>query len=407
MYNGPGCIEYVPRFVLAMEDGMELKDLDAPFSYKNWKEFEKGKPQLGIEEYPLFSDAHLVDTFEEDCGPYRFIHLVGQLAECGVARPKFTLRFTQHIKVDISVEDMEKRRDSIHHGGNAVDEIAALASLALGIRLKAGGPTREFRLGEGDDPLGTPIAWGHAREPKIPMGNSSLILPRSCGSYVSKDIRKGLKPFATLPQISNIDATALIRAARLYQNALWIVESEPSLAWLMFVSAIEAAANHWGKSPGDPWDVAKETNPNLHKIAVEASDKEAALEVIRKAAKTSGATSKFIKFSMNFRPPPPPERPDHQRARHSWKCKDIRATVQKIYRYRSRALHDGRPFPAPMCQPPMFYSRSEWPEVPLGSGASSNYSTWTIKDTPILLHTYEYIVRGSLLEWWNSMVPAV
>lgn len=385
---------------------MELKDLDAPYSYKNWKEFEKGMPRLGILEYKLFSDAHLVDTFEEDCGPYLFIHLVGQLAECGVARPKFTLRFTRHIEIDISVEDMGKRRDIIHHGGNAVDEIAALASLALGIRLKAGGPTREFRLGGEDDPLGTPVVWGSARDPVIPMGNSGLILPRSCGSYVSIDIRKGLKPFATLPRISNTDATALVRAARLYQKALWIVESEPSLAWLMFVSAMEAAANHWGKLSGDPWDVVKELNPNLHKIAMEASDRTAAKAVVEEAAQKSRSRAKFIGFSEKFCPPPSSERPKDVWAQHSWDSEQIVATTKKIYDYRSRALHDGRPFPAPMCQPPMFYSRSEWPEVPLGLGSSSNYSTWTIKDTPILLHTYEYIVRGSLLKWWYSMVPA-
>lgn len=71
---------------------MELKDLDAPYSYKNWKEFNNGKHSLGMEEYPLFSDAHLTDTFDEGCGPYQFIHVVGRLAECGVARPKFILQ---------------------------------------------------------------------------------------------------------------------------------------------------------------------------------------------------------------------------------------------------------------------------------------------------------------------------
>jgi len=34
---------------------------------------------------------------------------------------------------------------------------------------------------------------------------------------------------------------ALTRAARLYQDALWMIESEPSLAWLLLVSAIETA----------------------------------------------------------------------------------------------------------------------------------------------------------------------
>ena len=362
---------------------MELKDLDAPYSYKNWKELENGEPPLGMEEYPLFSDAHLTDTFEEDCGPYQFIHIVGHLAECGVARPKFILRFSRHIEVDITVEDMKKKRDGIYHGGTAVDEIAALASLAMGVRLKAGWPTREFPLGEEGDPLGTPMGLGLMNDPAIPMGNSSPILPRSCGSHMHRNIRKALKPFATFPRLSNSDATALVRAARLYQDALWIVESEPSLAWLMFVSAMEAAASHWRNSFGDPCDIVKKLDPDLYKIAKEASDTDSANNVIRRTAERLKSTKKFLDFSMKFQPPPPPERPEHHWAQHSWNRKDFRATVQKIYEYRSRALHDGRPFPAPMCQPPTIYSRTDLPEVPLGLGASSNNSTWSIKDTPI------------------------
>ena len=320
---------------------MELKDLDAPYSYRNWKEFTNGKPPLGIEEYPLFSDAHLTDDFEEDCGPYQFFHLIGQLAECGVARPKFVLRFSRHINIDISVKDMEKVRDDIYHGGNPVDEIAALASLALGVRLKAGGLTREFRVGENDDPRGVPMMLGSTRDPVIPMGNSNLILPKSCGSFMHRNIRKALKPFATFPKISNSDATALVRAARLYQDALWIAESEPSLAWLMFVSALEAAANHWRNSLGDPSDLVKDLDPDLYKIAKGTIEIDAANKVIRRAAKTLKATKKFIDFSMKFQPPPPPERPEHRWAQHSWNRKDFRATVRKIYDYRSRALHNG------------------------------------------------------------------
>ena len=385
---------------------MNLKDLDAPYSYKNWKEFENGEPPLGMEEYPLFSDAHLTDDFEEDCGPYRFIHIVGHLAKCGVARPVFILRFSRHFEVDITVEDMKNKRDDIHHGGKPIDEIAALASLALGVRLKAGWPTREFPAGEEGDPLGTPIGLGFMNDPVIPIGNSDLVLPKSCGFRMHRNIRQTLKPFATFPRISKPDATALVRAARLYQDALWIVESEPSLAWLMFVSAMEAAASHWRNASGDPCDIVRALDPELYKIASEASDTDSARNVICRAAERLKSTKRFLDFSMGFQPPPPPERPEHQWAQHPWNRKKFRKTVQKIYDYRSKALHEGRPFPAPMCQPPTIYSRNDLPEVPLGLGASSNYSTWSIKDTPLLLHTYEYIVRGSLLKWWDSMVSS-
>jgi hypothetical protein len=30
---------------------------------------------------------------------------------------------------------------------------------------------------------------------------------------------------------------------------------------------------------------------------------------------------------------------------------------------------------------------------------------WLAKDTPIQLHTFEYIVRNSIINWWKSLKP--
>jgi hypothetical protein len=50
------------------------------------------------------------------------------------------------------------------------------------------------------------------------------------------------------------DQVALIRAARLHQDAVWIAEQEPELAWLMLVSALETGAGRWDRSAGSPID---------------------------------------------------------------------------------------------------------------------------------------------------------
>lgn len=75
----------------------------------------------------------------------------------------------------------------------------------------------------------------------------------------------------------------------------------------------------------------------------------------------------------------------------------------KIYDYRSKALHDGTPFPAPMCEPP-FYNK-EWSvtyaEKPHGGAVGAMGGTWLAKDIPLLLHTFEYITRGTLIKWWK------
>jgi hypothetical protein len=50
------------------------------------------------------------------------------------------------------------------------------------------------------------------------------------------------------------DQVALIRTARLHQDAVWIAEQEPELAWLMLVSALETGAGRWDRSAGSPID---------------------------------------------------------------------------------------------------------------------------------------------------------
>jgi len=77
-----------------------------------------------------------------------------------------------------------------------------------------------------------------------------------------------------------------------------------------------------------------------------------------------------------------------------------------VYNYRSRALHGGRPFPAPMCEPPMIFGDTNVPaERPLGITMSTRGGTWRAKDVPLCLHMFEHIVRGALLNWWESLPP--
>ena len=65
------------------------------------------------------------------------------------------------------------------------------------------------------------------------------------------------------------------------------------------------------------------------------------------------------------------------------------------------------PFPAPMCDPP--YRHETWQgvaEKPIGLATSVAGGTWLAKDTPMLLHTFEYIARNALTKWWTSIAPA-
>ena len=62
-----------------------------------------------------------------------------------------------HLEYNQTKLKMNKTDVKRYHGGDIVDEIAALVSLCFGFRLMAGGVTREFRI---NDPKGRPVSYG-------------------------------------------------------------------------------------------------------------------------------------------------------------------------------------------------------------------------------------------------------
>lgn len=121
-------------------------------------------------------------------------------------------------------------------------------------------------------------------------------------------------------------------------------------------------------------------------------------EVASQIADSLGSASKFRAFILEYLPPAPSKRPPEW-CQHPWNVIDLRKTLAVIYRYRSNALHDGMPFPAPMCEAPYRPLEFEAPaERPFFHSAAGG-GTWLEKDTPMLLHTFEYIARNVLINW--------
>ena len=75
----------------------------------------------------------------------------------------------------------------------------------------------------------------------------------------------GAEDISSLPSLGAEQAIALVRSARLYQDALWLAESEPNLSWLLLVSAIETAANLWRSRKDLPLERLKESRPDFAK----------------------------------------------------------------------------------------------------------------------------------------------
>jgi|SRR5579862_1829587 len=375
---------------------MTIKEPTGPLSYENWRAKLRGEPWLGTSEFPLHTDAHVTGEITERLGPYHVLNTI-RIMDRDPEIPALVFRIEHRLAAESIRIPMDKTNFDQYHGGTLVDELTALVSLCVGIRLKAGGENRTFSPNQ--DPLGRPYTYTTHQSPILLKARGfPPMLPSMLGTHSLANAEL----LGSLPDLSAKDATALVRSARVYQDAIWIGESEPELAWLMLVTAIESAAQHWREGSEAPVERLKASKPELYRVLELAGGVSHAEEVAKMVVSIMGATKKFLDFLLRFKPLPPAERPKF--ATVSWEEADLRKSLTKIYDWRSKALHAGSSFPAPMCWPPTKIEGG-YNEGPLGTAGGTGNAVWRSEDTPMMLHTFEYIVRGSLTNWWKSMIP--
>lgn len=334
-----------------------------------------------------------------DLGPYSILNPVGgrNPLRTGARSPALVLRVDYRIDVD-SVLDPNDPRTTVdsYHGGWVDDEMAALLSLSLGVRCRSGGLTRAW-WGPKADPFGSPAEFHH-RPPYLPPPEHETdpVIPGLARRVALGPISDLLSSYPSVPAK---DASALVRAARLYQSALWIADGDAHLAWLQLVSALEAVAVRDTKDKRSHIDRIRAGWPELAD-ALSGAPHETRVRVARLLAHQVKVTNRIVQFVRTYGPQAPARRPDWGRV--SWET--IPELTERVYRWRSRALHEGVPMPAPMCAPPFIHN-----DVPEEGAASSGYgsggASWTQDDIPLLLHTFAYIVRGSIVNWWKTKVP--
>ena len=366
-----------------------------PFSYKNWVNSLKSSEPLEIHEYPLFTDAYIISEVIGGLGPYKLLNPVriGQSS-----RPSIVLRVEWHPPFENLPLPLTATNDSMYHGGDLPDEIAALVALCLGIRIKAGGEIRRFIVG--NDPLGHPVSSVVRPDPVLPV-LVDAIHKEPIPSLQAQHRLDEAKRLLDLIEIKPKDAVALVRAARLYQEAVWISSTTPELSWLMLTSAVEVVANRWRENSETPIERLRASRPELEQLLLTKGDEEFVNEVAKSIAPYMGATKKFLDFLLEFLPPAPEKRPEW--AQLSWETKNMKKALGKVYAYRSKALHGGIPFPYPMSHPGMAIGDSNiLAEIPSGLAAGSLGGSWVAQDMPMLLHTYEYIARNAVLNWWEK-----
>jgi hypothetical protein len=368
-----------------------------PESIANWMAFNANAPWLGSHEIPLYTDARI--TGQITTGPYTFLNTLA-VPNFGEVRPAVVLRYAVHKAWDNP--DFRKTDSNLYHGGTQSEEVAALVSLVLGMRLRAGRIIREFEpLG---DPMGRPSEFGEARFPAFRKPHVYNI-PAAAGEHSLM----GLEALNVVLTMSQSQSITIVRAARLYQEALWLSESEPEMSWLLLVSAIETAANEWQHERDDDVERLCSAKPDLHAYLSSLGDQTILGIVATHLSNSLGITDKFVNFVMTFLPDHPTPRPPKV-AQFEWRPEHFKKALRVIYGYRSRALHDGLPFPPPMCSSPFVESlpvsdgQVYGPaETMTALGTSERGGIWLKEDIPMNLHLFEYIVRNVLLKWWRSL----
>jgi hypothetical protein len=310
------------------------------------------------------------------------------------------LRIDNHLGERPDITDATHMDVSAYHGGEMDDELAALVGLVLGRRLRSGGLVRRF---DTDDPLGMPLEALH--EPPVlalPSARHRGVLPVLSAEA---DLRQALAPLQRYPGLGAAEAVALARAARLYQEAIWVAEVDPHLSWVLLVSAVEAVAAADAVAEGDEAEeYLRRSRPALFAHLDEPSQEAVRAAVVDAFGYTVGSTRRFVRFLLAHLPAPPPNGPSTA-YRIKWSRQNLTDSLRTIYDYRSRALHAGLPFPEPMCSPPYGLDDGTLEEKPIGLAAWAKSGTWMAEDLPMLLHVFAYIVRGSLLDWLVTAAP--
>jgi hypothetical protein len=361
-----------------------------PRSFLNWRLFEQADPSPWISELYLYSDAHFIAE-ARDIGPYAFINTIahGGVGSEDQLKPAVALRFLHCIPS--SNPAMSESNFGHYHGGTEFDEIAAIISLELGCRIQAGPVVRDFA--PDSDPLGTPRQLYLHKVPTLPPISTRPLVPQSLGQRDLRDLH-AIKRLVGLP---DQEAVALVKAARLYQQAIWVADTNPELSWILLVSAIEAVT---GLRSAPTTDNIAELRRSYWNATTKISD-ELLSPLADALSGLFGSTRKFVNFLIEFSPEPPDQRPEFSQFDFS-KC-GLKKSMQTIYKYRSKALHEGVAFPAPMCSAPMQLPGG-FEEVPSGLAAYSKGATWMKSDLPCHLHIFEYLVRGALLKWIESRI---
>jgi hypothetical protein len=344
------------------------------------------------EERALYSDAEI--TGEIEFGPYAVLMTLAGGSRLGRAVQTLVFRHRDHLDEAPPGQMQEELDVEGWTGGDIGDQMAALLALALGRRIRSGGVVRQgFEPG---DPLGRPLAPTHY-PPTLVEPKRAPMLP---GVAAPAQVPTAARLLERYGKLRGGDAAALTRAAGQYADALWWADADPRISWIKLVGALEAAANRWDLTQDDSGDAVALLKRHRGALygRLKRIDARAVELVANALAGMMNVERKLLAFTLNYAPAPPERRPGGARVDFN----DLEPALRQIYEWRSRDLHDGIPFPPPLCEPPIGDANGPYERFP-ALGVQDGGGYWPAEVLPMYLHVFAHVVGGALRNWWRDL----
>ncbi|TKJ44007.1 hypothetical protein CEE36_02485 [candidate division TA06 bacterium B3_TA06] len=343
-----------------------MGDDDRLYFIRNMEVFEeKGEDlEYWVTEYEVEVDSFFGSLCEY--GPYQLVQWDTSIDAKGRKR-SLCLIVKEAVFPDGSKGFKTAHKKGFYHGGGITQELIALASLYFRKRLKLLGMVRQ-----NDKPLRIKLPKQRIDEALI-SGESHLFKLRE---WLEK-IRK-LEP--TYHQ-------SYMFAVNLYCQALNIIEDRPDVAYLNLISTIETLCQDTDVGEVKLSDVDSE----LAKMVGEIKDEDLRNRLEKAICEKEGLIRrKFVKFIL-----------DHVEGNfwgvsNSYKDGDVRPDeledlLNKIYKQRSRTLHNGEPFPPYIFSSPQFGA-----DIPMGEWTVVGERKWFKEDYIPNPHFFERLVNHVL-----------
>lgn len=364
-------------------------------AWTNWGAFNAGDREREFAEDELHSDSQFLGG-PKTFGPYSLSiifrdHQRADVCPAVILRAGVHTSLTPEVIVDGELTETDTKG---YHGGILSDEIAALISLELGVRLRFAGTRLLSGIHHGGERAGGPYLFDVPRATR-PGTPDREILPNCLTREPNLDNLDLTIRFST---VKEKDQVQLIRAARSYADAIWWANEDPNQAWLQLVTAIEIVAKSQQSGSYVPEEVIEELDPALWALLKDLDDNVRS-KLAKMLAPQHRITQTFIDFVAKFAPDPPPVRSTWDEL--DWSNMEEHARV--IYRHRSKALHEGTPFPLPMLrEAPAVDGNGTPAEIPGGLNSGGAGGVWMADQYPMTLSMFEYITRGAILKWWQT-----